>query len=92
MLVNVRSRDGEYLEPSSLEEAIRMFIDDSGYRLSFVINDTQELHIYRDEYNDDHPSAGPIPSTGIRSQIADAKVIITHIKRSKPLPNLSLVK
>jgi hypothetical protein len=92
MLVNVRSRDGEYLEPSSFEEAIKMFIDDSGYRLSFVISDTQELHIYRDEYNDDHPSAGGIPPTSIRSQIADAKVIVTHIKRSNSSSNLSLVK
>jgi len=92
MLVHVRSRDGEYLEPSSLEEAIRMFIDDSGYRLSFVIDDTKELHIYRDEYNDDHPSSGGHTFNSIKSQIADGKVIVTHIKRFQSSQGLSLVK
>jgi len=92
MLFHVRTRDGSFVEPKTLEEAIDIFVSEEGYRLSFVLNDEKELHIYRDEYNDNHPSQTLRFVNTLNSQIADAKVIITNIKKAEPLPTLNLVK
>lgn len=91
MLFHLRDSEGNTCDTESLEGALQIFTSDKGYRLSFVLNDGYELHIYRDEYNDNHPSQHSHFSA-IHSRIADAKIILSRFTKAPDLPNLTLVK
>lgn len=91
MLFHLRDSEGNVCDTESLEGALQIFTSDKGYRLSFVLSDGYELHIYRDEYNNNHPSQLPEFSP-IQSKVADAKIILSRFTKAPDLPNLSLVK
>lgn len=91
MLFHLRDSEGNVCDTESLEGALQIFTSDKGYRLSFVLNDGYELHIYRDEYDDNHPSHLS-DFSHIQSRVADAKVILSRFTKAPKLPNLTLVK
>lgn len=94
MLINVRSSSGEYIEIDSLEEALRHFISEDGYRLTFILDADTEVNIHRAEYQLDHPSSGNFQTKtyGIKTDIAKAKVVVTTIKKSLDQPSLKIVQ
>lgn len=93
MLINVRSISGEYIEIDSLEEAIKHFISEDGYRISFILDSNTEVNIHRAEYELDHPSSGAFKtkSFGVNTDIAKAKVVVTTIKSLDNKPSLKVV-